>query len=124
MTLDEVCKVGQDELDNFQGFTPSPARKQVQPIAERFSADSANDITEQLVRSMSRRVLNALAALPQGTWTTTAPSSGNLGGVEHRAIQKGNLALTFRLQYDGDTMKTVLWVGGYITEEKKATVGS
>jgi hypothetical protein len=123
MTLDEVCKVGRDELDNFQGFTPSPATKQVQPISERFSADSGNDITEQLVRSMSRTVLNALAALPQGTWTTS-PSSLNLGGVEQRPMQKGNVALTFRLQYAGDTMKTVLWVGGYITEEKKATVGS
>jgi hypothetical protein len=50
-------------------------------------------------------------------------SSAN--GVEPRAIYKGKIALSFRLQADGTTLETALHIGGYILgEERGATARS
>lgn len=124
MTLDEVCKIGKEVLDDFKELTPSDARtQQVEPVLEKCSERSGDPLTDEEVRSTVLKVLNRLAALPAGTWTTP-PQLGNVGGLSAQAIRKGNVALSFRFQYDTSILESVLLVGGHISEEKqKATTG-
>src|ERR1022692_3303829 len=99
MTLDQVCTIGNNELENFKGLTFSAQTQQVQPIQETCSAKSGDPLTEEKVRYTILRVLNRLAALPNGTWTTP-PQAMTIGGVEERVVRKGNSALSLRLRFD------------------------
>ena len=123
MTLNKICTIGQNELDNFGGVTPSAQTQQVEPIQETCSEESGDPMTEEKVRFTVLRVLNRLANLPTGTWTTP-PQSTNFGGVPQRTVRRGNVALCFKLQTDPTTLKTTLRVVGYNSEnEQKATLG-
>ena len=94
MTLDEVCTVGNAVLQAFDRFTPSAERHRIEPIVESCSEASGNPLTEEKVRSTVLKVLNRLAALPKGVWTTP-PQPMTVGGVELRVVHKGNIAVGF-----------------------------
>ena len=120
ITLDQACAVGRAVLDDYEPFTILPEQRRTDPICESYAGDV---ITETIVRGVTIRVLEQLAALPEGTWMEP-PQRATIGGVKQEAIYKGNVALSFRLQFDGSKLQTVLHVGGYIVaDDRKVMAG-
>jgi len=117
MTLDEVCGVGQEELNAYKPFEISPALRHVEPIHEMASVQFGAVFTEEKVRQMVRTVLDGLAALPPGTWTTSSYQMP-IPGIEVRTIQTGQIALTFRMQHDPENHDIKLHVGGYVEDAR------
>jgi len=109
-TLDWVCAVGKVVLEDYEPFTILPEQRRTDPIYETYAGDI---ITEAIVRALTLRVLEQLAALREGTWTAS-PQTVTIGGIKQQAIYKGNIGLSFRLQFDSSKLQTVLLVGGYI----------
>jgi len=117
LTLDEVCSIGKGVLEGFPSFTISTEERGADPVHDSYSGDV---ITEPIVRAVIARVLALLAALPEGT-RTGSPETLEIGGIKQQAIYRGNVALSFRLQFDGSTLKTVLDVGGYIVKDDRVS---
>jgi hypothetical protein len=116
LTLERICAIGNNVLDNYALFAVVSEQQRTEPVHETHPGDF---ITEQIVRAVTVRVLERLAALSPGTWTT-APQTLTIGGVRQQAIYKGNIALSFRLQFDGSKLQTQLHVGGYIIADDRA----
>lgn len=119
LTLGRVCAIGKSVLGDYRPFAVLTGDSRAEPIHDSYSGDV---VTESIVRLVTMRVLDRLAALPVGTWTTP-PQTFTIGGVEQQAIYKGNIALSFRLQFDSSSLQTVLHVGGYIAGGNRGTGG-
>jgi hypothetical protein len=117
LTLAQVCAIGQSVLDECQALTVRAEERRGEPVHEAHAADV---ISESVVRAVTKRVLGRLAALPQGT-RASLPQTLVIGGVKQQLVYKGNIALSFRLQFDGSRLHTVLHVGGYIIADEQAT---
>jgi hypothetical protein len=113
LTLDQVCSIGKGVLEGFPWFTISTEEGGGEPVHESYAGDV---ITEPIVRAVTARVLALLAAMPEGT-RTASPATLEIGGIKQQSIYRGNVALSFRLQFDDSTLKTVLHVGGYIVKD-------